>query len=60
MPYIPYDAVVGRIEDMVQGDSEFNHSQACTKVASCARYRIEQIVPQLVCQAHKIVALELP
>lgn len=45
MTDIPYDAVVGRVKDMVQSDSEFNHSEACTKVPSCARYRVEQIMP---------------
>jgi hypothetical protein len=60
MTDIPYDAVVGRVEDMVQSDSELNHPQARTKMASRACYRVEQIVPQFVRQADKIVALELP
>ena len=60
MADIPYDPVMGRIEHMVQSHSEFNHPQACAKVASGTRYRVEQIVAKLVCQADKLVALELP
>ena len=60
MTDIPYDAVVGCVKDMVQSDSEFNHPQARTKMASRACYCVEQIVPQFVSQADKIVALELP
>ena len=34
VPYIPYQPVVGGIEDVVQGDSQFNDAEICRQVAT--------------------------
>ena len=48
MPHVPDDAVVGRVEDIVQGHRELHHAQATGKVAGVAGHFANDFQPQLV------------
>ena len=48
MPHVPDDAVVGRVEDVVQGHRELHHAQATGKVAGVAGHFAYDFQPQLV------------
>ena len=46
--YIPHDAIVGRIKDMVKCDCEFDDPQPRTKMAAGRGDGVEQKFAQLV------------
>ena len=47
MSYIPYNAVVGRIEDIVECHRQFHCSHTGCKVARIFRKFLDDILPQL-------------
>lgn len=56
--HIPYDAVMGCIEYVVQCNRQFDHAQAGAKVPARAGHGIQQIVPQLVSYLHQRLSVE--
>ena len=57
--HIPYDAVMGCIEYVVQCNRQFDHAQAGAKVPARACHGIQQIVPQLVSDLHQLLRVEI-
>ncbi len=58
--HVPNNAVVGRIEDMVQCHRQFHDPQASAKVPSGSRHAKEQILAQLLGKMHQVIGLHLP
>jgi hypothetical protein len=51
---VPNDAVIRGIEDVVEGDGQFGHPEAASKVPALAGDHFEDEVPDLVRDALKI------
>ncbi len=56
--HIPYQAVIRRIEDIMQGDGEFDHTKIGRQVAAGLRDAINQKGAQLFCQLWQLLAVE--
>ncbi len=48
--HVPYELVVGRIEDIVQSYRKLNHAQASPEMAAVHRHIVDDILPQFVAQ----------
>ena len=58
MAYIPHDAIVRSIKDVVKCDCEFDDPQPRTKVAAGRGNGVEQKFAQFVCKAHQLVVIQ--
>jgi hypothetical protein len=48
MPYVPDDAVIGRVEGVMKRDGQFHGSEACARVAAYARHGFEYVLAYIV------------
>ena len=48
--YIPDDAIMGGVVDVVQGHCQFNHAQPSTEMPPRLPHAIQQVGPQLIRQ----------
>ena len=55
MPGVPYNSVLGRIEDPVQGDGELNNAEIGSKVPSGGRHLGHQEIPDLTGQQRQLL-----
>ena len=56
---VPDQAVVGRIEDVVQGHREFHRAEVRRQMAAGARHRSDEESAQLVDQRRQLLAAQL-
>jgi hypothetical protein len=60
MPYVPNNLIVGSIIDIVEGNSQFNHPQACPKMTRVGAYLVNDVLPELVTEPDKLKPVKLP
>ena len=58
MAYIPHDAIVWGIKNVMQCDCEFDNPQPRTKVATSRGDGIEQKFAQFVCKTHQLFVIQ--
>src|ERR1700759_3401803 len=56
---VPDDAVVRRVEDVVQSGGELDHAETGAKMAAADGHRIDQLVAQLVSELAQLRFVEL-
>ena len=56
---IPHDAIMWRVEDVMQGDGQFDHSQPGAKVPPRPCDRIQQIVSELLGQFDELLGAKV-
>ena len=56
---IPYKLIIRRVENVMNGNSQFNGPQAGTQMAGVMRNHINNVLPNLAAQYWKIIILQL-
>ena len=59
MTYIPHDAVVGGIEDIVQGNGNLDDAQTRGKVTGIDRHLVDNVLAQLAANLCQLVYIQL-
>ena len=52
---VPHHLVFGRIEDIVQGDCQFDHAEACPEVAAFFADHIHNVLPEFIADLWQIL-----
>ncbi|CFP71145.1 Uncharacterised protein [Bordetella pertussis] len=60
MAHVPDDAVMRRVEDIMQRQRQLDRAQVRRQVAARARHRLEHEAAQLVGQPLEFAAVQLP
>ena len=60
VPDVPDDAVVRRVEDVVQRDRQLDHAEPRTEMPAGARHRVDQIGAQFVGDLAQVAFLHRP
>ncbi len=55
MAYVPYDPVVGRVKDIVQGDGELHRAQARGEMPAHLTHGVNQVLAQLGCNGGQLI-----
>ncbi len=55
MPHVPHDAVVGRVEDIVQGDGQFHHAERRGKMPGILAQLLYEAVPKFVTDSWQLL-----
>ncbi len=56
---VPHQPIVGRVVQVVQGDGELDHAEACAEVTAAAAHRLDQVGTQFVGDRGELGFVEL-
>jgi hypothetical protein len=52
-------AVMRRVEDLVDGDGQLDHAEACAEMATCHRNSVDGFLAQFISQLPELLAREV-
>ena len=58
--HVPHQPIFRRVEDVVQGDGQFDRAQPCREMAASVADRLDQKSAQLIRQGCQLVQRQLP
>jgi hypothetical protein len=60
MAHIPYDTVVGRVEDIVQCHGDLHHTKTGSEMSGVDRHFVDNILAELAAYLRQLVDAEFP
>ena len=58
MANVPDQFVIGGVKDVMQRDRQFDHPEACAKVAACDSDRVDRLRPQFIRNLSKMPCID--